>query len=200
MNDMGMQTGYSLNLVVALPAEAKPIIRLLNLKRDQVNMDMPVFYSGHIQLVISGPGVQASTDGVHYLHSVRPVATAQWLNIGICGHGSLEVGAALLAERIIDRQTGRRWSLTPPQKTTCTIGALTCVAEPQAEYAIDMAYDMESSGFIDTVSTVASIESARVFKIVSDNPANDIRGINAKRVGRLIEQQCELIRSMIELI
>jgi hypothetical protein len=198
MNGMGMQTEYDLNLVVALPAEAKPIIGMLNLKRDQVNMLMPVYHREHIQLVISGPGIKASADGVHYLHSIRSSATAQWLNIGICGHGSLDLGAALLVERIIDQQSGRRWSLTLPQRTTCAIGTLTCVAKPQAEYAIDMAYDMESCGFIDTVSEITAIEFARVFKIVSDNPVNHKRGINTKLVRSLIEQQSELICSMIE--
>jgi hypothetical protein len=198
MSNMGNQQGDGSNLVIALPAEARPIINLLNLKRDQVNMAMPVYGRDHIRLVISGAGASASAHGVRYLHSIRPDTKVQWYNIGICGHGSLEVGVALLINHIIEQQSARCWSLKIPHRITCPVGALTCVAKPQADYADGMAYDMESSGFIDTVKDVASLDAARVFKIVSDNPDNGARGISGKIVRSLVEQQIGLIQSMVE--
>lgn len=195
---MGEQKINGINLVIALPAEAKPLINLLNLHRDQVNMARPVYRRDHIQLIISGAGTRASADGVRYLHTIRSGSAAQWFNIGICGHGSLEVGAPLLVDRIIEQHSGRQWPLTIPHRIHSSIGTLICVAAPQNDYAADMAYDMESSGFIEAVSKIAPVNTARVFKIVSDNPANDTRGISGKWVRGLIEQQCGLIQAMIE--
>ncbi|MEW8028957.1 MAG: hypothetical protein AB2792_20915 [Candidatus Thiodiazotropha sp.] len=195
---MRKRESSSINLVIALPAEARPLINLLNLQRDQENMRMPVYHANGIQLVITGPGATASAQGVHYIHSIKPRSSAQWVNLGICGHGSLEVGTPLLINRIIDQQSGKEWSLTIRHPITETIGALTCVPEPQFEYTDDMAFDMESSGFIEAASEIDMIECVKVFKIVSDNPANDSRGISAKFVDMLVRQQLGLIRSMLE--
>ncbi|MES9827387.1 MAG: hypothetical protein ABW201_03900 [Candidatus Thiodiazotropha sp.] len=188
-----------INLVIALPAEARPLINSLNLQRDQANMKIPVYHGNGIQLVITGPGATASAQGVRYIHSIKPCSSARWINLGICGHGSLDVGTPLLINRVIDQQSGREWPLPIRHLITGTTGALTCVAEPQSEYTDDMAFDMESSGFIQAVNDIDMIEYTKIFKIVSDNPANDSRGISAKFVGTLVQRQLGLIRSMIDL-
>ncbi|MES9813735.1 MAG: hypothetical protein ABW161_12840 [Candidatus Thiodiazotropha sp.] len=188
-----------INLVIALPAEARPLINSLNLQRDQANMKIPVYRGNGIQLVITGPGATASARGVRYIHSIKLCSSAQWVNLGICGHGSLDVGTPLLINRVIDQQSGKEWPLPIRHLISGTTGALTCVPEPQSDYADDMAYDMESSGFIQAVNDIDMIEYSKIFKIVSDNPANDSRGISAKFVGTLVQQQLGLIRSMIDL-
>jgi hypothetical protein len=188
----------NINLVIALPAEAKPLIRLLKLQRDQVNMALPVYRQDHFQLVISGPGREAATQGVRYLHSIQPNAEVKWFNIGICGHGSLELGTLILIDCIVDQQTGRRWSLTTTPESIHPSGILTCVDIPQTDYAPEMAYDMESSGFIDAVSSLNQVEFARIIKIVSDNPQHNSRKINGKLIRTLFEQQLESVNAMIQ--
>jgi nucleoside phosphorylase len=188
----------AINLVIALPAEAKPLIKQLNLRRDQANMKMPVYSDNRIMLVITGPGANASAQGVQYLRSINASSATQWINIGICGHGSLEIGTPLLIDRIIDQRSGREWSLAIHPMMVDSIGTLTCVSEPQSEYAVDMAYDMESSGFIKAVTESDTLESATVFKIVSDNPDHGARGISGKFVRALVQKQLGLIRSLIE--
>ncbi|MGD8912595.1 MAG: hypothetical protein PVI97_05335 [Candidatus Thiodiazotropha sp.] len=159
---------------------------------------MPVYSGNGIELIITGAGANASAQGVRYLRSINTSSTVQWINIGICGHGSLEVGTPLLIDRIIDLPSGRKWSLATHPVMSEPIGTLTCVPEPQSEYADDMAYDMESSGFIQAVIENDTLESARILKIVSDNPANDARGISGKFIHTLVEQQLGLIRSLIK--
>lgn len=198
-NEMDVVTdSISTNLVIALPAEARPLIEQLNLQRDQANMRMPVYVGNGIQLVITGTGAAASAQGVRYIHSITPGSAMQWINLGICGHGSLEVGTPILIDRIIDQQRDVTWSLAIPQQMTKAVGALTCVSRAQSEYADNMAYDMESSGFIGAVSEIDSITSATVFKIVSDNPDYESRGISGKFVQSLVSQQLGLIRSLID--
>lgn len=198
MGIIRLPDGNAINLVIALPAEAKPLIKQLNLQRDQANMGMPVYYGNGIKLVITGPGANASAQGVRYLRSINGSCAAQWINIGICGHGSLEIGTPLLIDRIIERRSGREWSLAIRQTIIDSIGALTCVSEPQSEYADNMAYDMESSGFIEAVTETDRLETVSVFKIVSDNPANDASGINGKFVRMLVLKQLGFIRALIE--
>ncbi|MES9970135.1 MAG: hypothetical protein ABW092_08880 [Candidatus Thiodiazotropha sp.] len=188
----------TINLVIALPAEAKPLIRSLNLQRDQANRHMPVYLGNDIQLVITGTGSAASARGVHYIDSITKGSAVQWINLGICGHGSLEVGTPLLVDRIIDPQRNETWSLATPQSMTEVVGPLTCVTEPECEYADNMAYDMESSGFADAVCEVDAIASATVFKIVSDNPANESRGISGKFVQSLVNRQLGLFQTLIK--
>lgn len=190
--------GNPINLVIALPAEAKPLINELAMQRDQLYMKMPVYVNGAVRLVVTGPGVRASAQGVHYLHAIQASAGARWINLGICGHGSLEVGASLMAERIIDMRSGEEWSLQTPHPMGNWVGPLTCVSEAQSEYAPDMAYDMESSGFIEAVAEIDTTSSARVLKIVSDNPLSDPRKISGKFVRTLIIQQLGLIRSLMD--
>ncbi len=198
MKRMRQRTGNPLNLVVALPAEAKTLMDDLDLRRDQLHMRMPVYIGDGIRLVITGPGTRASAQGVRYLHDIQTTARARWINLGICGHGSLEVGASLLVDRIIDMGSGEEWSLQTPDSPGNHVGALTCVRRAQSEYTPDMAYDMESSGFIEAVAAIDAITCARVCKIVSDNPQSNSRKISGKFVRALFRQQLGLIRSLID--
>ncbi|MEW8508279.1 MAG: hypothetical protein AB2598_16410 [Candidatus Thiodiazotropha sp.] len=196
-----MEQGYgnSVNLVVALPAEAKPLIAKLNLKRDQKNMTLPLYSAGRIRLVVTGPGASAAAQGVHSIHHLSPSSHAHWINIGICGHGSLAIGTPLLADRIIDKRSGGTQSLAIPRQFSDTAGSLTCVSKPQADYAADMAYDMESWGFIEAVTALDRSLSATVFKIVSDNPDNNAQHISGKFVHMLMQQHLDMIQSLIDL-
>ncbi|MEW8293987.1 MAG: hypothetical protein AB2556_15765 [Candidatus Thiodiazotropha sp.] len=195
-----MEPGYgnSTNLVIALPAEARPLIDMLNLKRDQTNRVMPLYSADAVNLVVTGPGASAAARGVRYIDDLRPRSHAHWINIGICGHGALAVGTPLLVDRILDLQGGGEWALTLPHPPAGCVGPLACVPEPQAEYETDMAYDMESCGFIEAVTAIDSVASATVLKIVSDNPDNDVRKISGKFVHRLVQQHLGLIRSLID--
>lgn len=195
---MRTQNRNPINLVVALPAEAKPLINKMNLQRDQRNKRLPLYTGDGICLIITGPGASASAQGVHALQSLRPYAGTQWINVGICGHGSLDVGTPLLIDHIIDGQSGEKWSLLIPHPPTNRVGSLTCVHEAQSEYATDMAYDMESSGFIEAVGTIHGSSCATLLKIVSDNPRNDTCRISGKFVEMLVQQHVGLIQSLID--
>ncbi|MES9992328.1 MAG: hypothetical protein ABW098_10265 [Candidatus Thiodiazotropha sp.] len=188
----------SINLVIALPAEAKPLITMLSLKRDQQNRLLPCYSANGIQLIVTGPGTTAVAKGVYYLHRLSPSSQVHWINIGICGHGSLAVGSPLLVEHIIDSQSGEQRSLSIPCQISSTIGSLTSVTKPQAEYEVDMAYDMESWGFIEAVTAIDSTCPATILKIVSDNPHNGVNKINGEFVRMLVQQHLDLIQSLIE--
>ncbi|MCU7906009.1 MAG: hypothetical protein KZQ76_09135 [Candidatus Thiodiazotropha sp. (ex Epidulcina cf. delphinae)] len=193
-----IQTDNHINLTVALPAEAKPLIKALRLVRHQPVESLPLYTGAGIHLAVTGTGAAASSIGVRYLYSMTPAGhPAQWLNVGVCGHGSLAVGESLLADRVIDQGNGRSWSLQSRRPLATYTGPLTCVLTAQSDYQPQMAYDMESAGFIESVSSLDAIESASIIKVVSDNPDHLTRGINAKLVQHLVHQRISIVRDLI---
>jgi nucleoside phosphorylase len=185
------------NLVTALPAEAKPLINSYALKRRQPEGQLPLYQAPGIHLVISGPGTRSIANGVTYLHQITTSAKRPiWVNIGICGHGSLQVGELMVADSVID-QSGTIWQLESANELPVKLGPLTCVLQPQATYSPHMAYDMESSGFLNSLTSLTTLERVHIIKIVSDNPDTGIETINAKQVRSLIQEKISVISKLL---
>lgn len=192
-----MQSRRHLNLVIALKAEATPLINHLEMKRFQPIGPLPLYQASGVDLVVSGPGRSSVESGVAYLHEIAPPGSNPvWVNIGICGHGSLDVGELLLADKVIE-QNGDCWHLNTAFRTPLNSGPLSCVIAPQAEYEPQMAYDMESSGFIAALTSIASPDDLHIIKIVSDNPQCGHEKISGKGVRALITQQLDQISELI---
>lgn len=186
------------NLAVALPAEAKPLIRAFGLRRLQPDEGAPPLYLGrHIALVLTGPGAEAMAQGVIRLGDCRPDADARWLNLGIAGHGSLALGSCLLAQSVIDLHAARRWAMHPPALVGMHTGPLRCVREAVSDYAADTAYDMESGGFAAALEARGALQRAAILKIVSDGPDQPTARINGRMVGDLVQRAIPLITTLI---
>ncbi|MET0065699.1 MAG: hypothetical protein ABW076_05075 [Candidatus Thiodiazotropha sp.] len=193
-----MSTAVPLNLLTALPAEAKPLIALLGLKRNPRQHPFPVYNAPGISLAISGVGIRAMHEASRYLldHSSTE-QTSAWLNIGICGHGSLALGESLIAQRVI-RGDQATWDLLVPPGLTQQAGTLCCVEQPQADYRPGMAYDMESAGFMTALQSELRRGRIGLLKVVSDNPYHGSDRITAQGVRELIAQQAAFITDMID--
>jgi len=189
----------AINLLVALPAEAKPLIQALSLKRIQPDGPCPLYAGDGINLALSGVGRDAMTKAIHYLND-RSEDKCRWLNVGIAGHATLALGESLLASSVIDTLSGRQWQLQPVVGLLVNQGVLCCVSEPESVYAQAMGYDMESGGFALTLSTLGLLDHAQVLKVISDNPQQPAERINARIVSQLIGQQCHVIQSLIEAL
>jgi len=188
-----------IHLAVALPAEAKPLIRAFGLRRLQPDSGEPPLYLGScLALVLTGAGSAAMARGVARLDAYRCDATAGWLNLGIAGHGSLPLGSCLLANSITDVQAGRHWQLDAPEFAGMHTGPLHCVREPVSDYAADTGYDMESAGFSASLDSLGALPRAAVLKIVSDGPDQPTTRINARMVGDLIQRALPLITTLID--
>jgi len=188
---------HSINLLVALPAEAKPLIQALSLKRLQPDGPCPLYTGDGLKLAVSGVGRDAMTKAIHYLHG-HSEGKCHWLNVGIAGHTTLSLGQSLLAKNVIDAVSGVRWKLRPVAGLEIAIGDLCCVAEAETDYAEVIGYDMESAGFTSTLAALGLLDDAHVLKIISDNPQQPAERINARMVSQLIGQQHHVIQSLIE--
>jgi hypothetical protein len=178
----------SLNLLVALPAEAKPLIRAFDLKRLQPDGTFPRYGRGAFTLILSGPGQDAAGSAAADMHELSPDTHSHWINLGIAGHAWLRPGDCLLADSVQDATTGEHWRLTPMAGLPATdIGPIRCVPQAETRFAQSAGYDMESAAIARVLDGVDALSRLQVLKVVSDNPHNPSRRINAKMVGELIE-------------
>lgn len=95
---------------IALFAEAKPLIKRLNLKKDNKNSKFQIFHNPSHLLVITGTGAISAAAGTTYLLALYPPSPGDvFLNIGICGTSAkqLHKGQLCIASKITDLATGR---------------------------------------------------------------------------------------------
>lgn len=170
-----------LNLVVALKAEAAPLIEHYGLRARTPKGLFAIYENDNTALTISGVGKTAAAAAVAYLHAVTGERQhAAWLNIGIAGHRDHPLGTLLLAHKITDAYANRHWyppqvlssQIMPAKLTSCE---LICVDAPEAGYTGTALYDMETAGFYAAACRCSTAELVQCLKIVSDNaqaPAN----------------------------
>jgi adenosylhomocysteine nucleosidase len=190
-------TCHRINIAVALPAEAKPLIHAFGLRRRQPDTASPLYVGGDLALVLTGTGAAAMQRGVIHLSQYACGVSARWLNVGIAGHGSLAVGSCLLADSVNDRQTGRRWRLHAPRGLGIPAGPLHCVDKAESDYAANTGYDMESGGFAAALSTIDALDRTCILKIVSDGPDQPSERITGKMVSNLVLRTIPLITALI---
>jgi hypothetical protein len=163
-------TGSLVNLVVALDAEARPLLGWFGLKRLQPDRGFPVFRHAHIALAVAGPGKSNAAAATAHLHAACGFPRdALWINVGIAGHPELAVGTTRVAHAIDDAATGRSWypplAVTPPWPSA----RVATVDRPDLAYETGAMVDMEASGFYPTACRFSTSELVQVVKIVSDN-------------------------------
>ncbi|MCB2264373.1 MAG: hypothetical protein LGR52_15760 [Candidatus Thiosymbion ectosymbiont of Robbea hypermnestra] len=177
----------SVKLVVALPAEAKPIISRFGLERVQPDLGFPRYRRGRMTLIVTGPGKIEAAAGTALLGALDGYSReAIWVNLGIAGHAERAIGEVLLASSITDAGSGRVWRPILPQDRPCPTDKLLTLDRPDSHYQHEGLVDMEASGFFPTACRFSGAERIAVLKVVSDNPGTLARGLRANQVSRLI--------------
>ena len=190
-----------INLVVALPAEARPLLDFYRLGEKTTIGTFRVHQHADMSLIISGPGKVAAAAATALLASRNsPGKQAAWLNIGIAGHATYSTGQSLLAHRITDHATGKSWY--PPQlfDLPTTTGSLLTVDVPENNYHQDLAYDMEASGYYPVASRFSSMELVQCFKVVSDNRKQSTATVTAKSCTQLITRKLDEIDTLVRAL
>lgn len=189
----------NINLVVAHKLEAKLFIDGYKLSRIQ-DQAYPIFGNNSgINLIVTGMGKENATAGCAYL-SDRQLehndSSAAWLNVGIAGHKTAEVGAGLLINKITDRSSNKSY-YPPIISNDYLTSALVTVVEPEFSYPENAAYDMEASAFYDRAQACVSSELVQVYKIISDNPANPVEVIDAKFINDCMQGRWSELSKLI---
>jgi len=187
-----------IKLLVALPAEAKPIISRFGLARVQPDLGFPLYRRGRIALVVTGPGKSAAAAGTDFLATLGDCPQAAiWVNVGVAGHAERKIGEVLLARSIRDADSGRIWRLILPQDRPCPAADLSTLDRPDLDYRHTGMVDMEASGFFPTACRYADPELVQVLKVVSDNRETIARGLSAKQVRLLIGGALDILEVLL---
>ena len=184
-----------INIVVALDCEAKPLIERFKLKRQQDHA-YPIYSAENIQLIVSGVGKLNSATATGYLAGLTKESSA-WLNIGIAGHKTHEMGALYLAHKITDRHSEQSWYPAFTFKTGIETESLATFDAPVNDYHDALLHDMETAGFYHAASRFNSAEFVHCLKIISDNAENATHKINKQMVADLVTGQIEPIAEFV---
>ncbi len=183
-----------INLIVALPAEAKPLNQHFGLKRVQPDGDFPIYRNGNIQLLLSGSGAERAANTCR---SMINSSDDYWINIGIAGHPTAAVGELFQVNRLVDHTTGKLWNLTclhQPQSHLITVN------EAIADYPENALYDMEAAGITSLLEEHDQLSRTIIMKIVSDNLQNPTTQVTGRLVKSLINHQLATIDKVIHAI
>jgi nucleoside phosphorylase len=185
-------------MVVALPAEARPLNHHFGLTRDNSLSAFPLYRNANLALAISGVGRESACRAVVGLHAhIRPPQACGWLNIGIAGHPSRPIGQAVLAREIQDDTDARCWFPLLPTTSGWDSDLLISRSEPEADYPQEALYDMEAAGFFQAASRFAPPGLIHALKIISDNREHPVTELNGKQVSRLIREQLDSVARLV---
>jgi nucleoside phosphorylase len=195
-----------IHIVTALACEANPIIQHYHLRKSGYGFGFPVYSNEAITLVISGMGKFAAASAVGYLQAMPNPAAKDvydsvkphcWLNVGIAGHKTMDLGTALLAHRVSDAAEQQRFYPCFTFNLPCVTADVISVAQAETSYSADAAYDMEALGFCAAASRFSSFELIHCLKIISDNQTTSHEHIT-KYVGEeLVGNQLLVIESLV---
>ena len=188
-----------MNFVVAFKGEAQPLIDFYQLAKVE-DSPYPLFRNDQHSLIISGLGRDRAVSATTALHQVTNKPNLGWINLGIAGHGSIEIGEALIAGKITDDSSDE--SFYPPQifEHSFAVSCLQTCSKPCSNYQPDLGYDMEAHAFYRIACQFSIRELVQVIKIVSDNPDHDLNQVNPKEVSAMIETCLKEIDALVNQI
>ena len=186
--------------VIALRAEAKPLIDALNMKLVENKSLFPIYANeetGHA-LVISGMGSIKSAAAATFLKTYLKINDySAWINLGIAGFFKGKIGDVYQANKVVLKESGA--AFFPGLRLSKQIPSviLFTVSKPENGYKEKVLYDMEAAGFCEMVPSFSCNELTYVIKIVSDTPNASSSLITKHLVRELIEKQLSTILDII---
>lgn len=175
-----------ISIVAALSSEVKGLIDHLSLRHQT---SKPFAYYNHpdseVEVLVSGIGANAMSTAVGWLAGARP-CDRLWINFGIAGHLSFNVGELVLVHGCADALDGH--AHYPPMLLAGEIAhsaACLSIAQASTDYPADALLDMEAHSFFSSACRFSSSEFVQSLKVVSDNQSSGLEGLNAKRVQEL---------------
>lgn len=161
-----------LYIVTALYIEAKPLISLFNLKKDNTYTKFQVFSNGNIKLIISGTGKIKSATALTYLISNKDIKKNDYIiNIGFIAssNNNSQLGEIVYISKIQNAYSDTTFYPEMIYKHNFLEGSLTTFDKIIEKKIENIEYtDMEAYGFFQTASIFFKKDKIIVLKIISD--------------------------------
>jgi nucleoside phosphorylase len=162
--------------VIALQAEAKPLIAHFGLRKDMAVSVFPLYRHEQVALIVSGVGKVRSAMAALYLLTRYETeqAGALLVNIGCCGAADPNnpPGTLLWINKVTDAATGRDTYPDLPGQPDCRQAAVVCYDRPvpgdQVGLPAGSVCDMESAGIMAAAARLIGPHQILLLKIVSD--------------------------------
>jgi adenosylhomocysteine nucleosidase len=183
-----------IHFIVALGAEAKPLISHFKLQLISSDQGFRLYHRDDYRLIISGSGRVSAAAATGWLAGQTPSVKGIWINIGTAGHGLLEKGMLFSACKIKEATSQRCW-FPPhiiPSRHSPVRSELMTVDTVQTDYG-SIGYDMEASAFIATAQRFSSSEFVQCLKVVSDTPQHSSDALKPEDLTALIAEHMESI-------
>lgn len=186
-------------LVTALQSEARPLVRFFGLRGTDAPAPYRMYRSKEITLVVSGVGRIASAAATAYVFAqAGDPRNRPWINVGIAGHATAEIGSAWLAHKISTEGGRRAWYPSLVFDPGVPTAEVVTVDDPESQFERDAIYDMEASAFFAIASRFALVELVQVVKVVSDNRQTPASRLTPADVSKLIGKRTGVIADLVE--
>ncbi len=187
-----------MNFVVALKAEATPLVESFELAKENAPSPFPIFANDRHRLVLSGVGKELAAKATNFLSERFSNPNQAWMNFGLSGHGDLAKGTVFMANRILDDDGKSAFYPTQLLDHDLESSALQTCSSLVASYPDPIGYDMEASAFCSSASLVSIRELIQVVKVVSDNPEHPVGSFDRSSAGTLIEAALPSILPLVD--
>ncbi len=198
-----MKNQTAIVIVSALHCEVKAILDVLKMRKLYAKpFDMYVCDDfnglGELYVLVGGIGKLNTAAAIGWCGALLQDYQTAWLNVGIAGHGSKEIGSAFTVGRSDDTTLARAYF--PPQvaKRQFPLEACLCVAEPTSNYPDTGGVDMESSAFYKVALRFSYPELVQSVKVVSDNPSEPVEQLNTQKIQKLMHSQKQRVLDFAE--
>ena len=184
-------------LVCALACEAKPLIDYFKLKKIASVHAFSLYQLGSIHLIVTGIGQSNMAAGVNWLSGYFSSQQTQfWLNVGVAGHASADVGSLFCVHKMSYQQH----NLYPTKwlKHKVNLAPLVTNDHEESLYQQSTLYDMEGFAFYQAAVRFNSQECVQCLKVVSDNQQQAISR-DKTFISNVIAKQCDDIVAFISL-
>ena len=181
-----MSYSRRVNLVVAMMAEARPLIESFQLERIANDSGLRLFARDDVRLAVTGIGRVAAETATKAVLREDDFPGSLWINIGIAGHRYLPLGTSWCATEVRRAVAGRRYTLNPPEGIDGVVrGPVVTVDRPELDYEDEAAYEMEAAGFMKALVGRTSEASVMVLKVISDNRQHAPEKLTAAKIAEM---------------
>ena len=189
-----------LHFIVATYSEAQPLINFFNLKKNTKVMEVQLFFNNKMTLTITGIGDFSSSIGLcQTFFECNKSKNDIWINFGLAGHSSFELGKLVLANKI--SHISKATSFYPFIPAITEVQQEGCMTYHKANHEYDEKLsDMEAYGFYNSAIRYSSKELIYVLKIISDNAKESINFKNKKEINELIIKSEDEIKLFVKQI
>jgi adenosylhomocysteine nucleosidase len=192
-----------LNIVVALPCEARLFLDHYRLTRLENSSTYPIYANAErsMHLIVSGIGKIKSAAALSYLHALTGTQSHTcYLNAGIAGAKEHLIGECFVAHKITDFSSGKVHYPLPALIGIIDSLPVLTVDRPTAEYPSTELIEMEAAGFHQAALQFVTQEQVQTLKIISDNANNPMLKITPAQVITLFEKNFPVIAKLVDYL